>query len=160
MDWDRSLTGPGQPRTFNGLMRVARFQFAPLYSIDASASVKDDVFAVSHRLPNSYICILRVRGAMITAFAWGKGGPWGSGWGSFDGAFFNRFPQAEKVLRSHFGPRTVRVRYVTAMMGCWVVGRAGDEEKAVFVAGQGEPPFQDGQLYGTHDVIVGALAGE
>jgi len=154
-DWPGGHLGPHMPRTAKGLAPLERFQFVPLYEIDASASVTSDLFAVSHRIPDSYICVLRVRGVMLTAFEWSKSGPWGQGWGSFDGPFFNQFPQAAKVLRAQFGKRRVRIRYLAAELGFWVVGRAGNEEKAVFVAAQGEPAFEDGKLYRTQEVIAG-----
>jgi len=120
---------------------------------------------VTRQLLSEYVVLVRYDGKLVTGFDWFKpravpGGAipnemWPE-WFSFYGPFALEFPAAEQRLREHFGDRAVRIRFVGVPRGWWVVGRAADDERAVFIAHQGsydDDPLPD-RLYDVREVLA------
>jgi hypothetical protein len=63
------------PRSVKDVVRAASVQLVPVFSIDASAPVSDDLFAISSRAAHKYVVAVRTPGALVTAFDWDTPSP-------------------------------------------------------------------------------------
>jgi len=133
---------PGPLSSMPSILQRSRIELIPLSVLTTPVVDPPSVFSNSVLLRGQYIATVWLDGKMLGAYDWGqsldqKVEPSSGQWGSFYGGFYLGFHSADAQLRRHFGSHAIRVRYVEAPHGYWVVGRAGSEEVAYFVSNQG-----------------------
>lgn len=141
------------PRSQKKLLSGARVVLVPVCVVTTSSSDATSVFPITRQLLSNYVGIVRYEGESIGGFDWYRpraepgavvNEMWPD-WFTFYGPFGLGFPEAEQRLRDHFGTASVRVRIISVPRGWWMVGRAGDDERGVFVQHQGS--FEDDPRY-------------
>jgi len=135
----------------------------PVCAVTEVSPDATSVFPLTRQLLSNYIAFLRYDEDTVGVFDWFKpraqpgvtvNDMWPE-WFSFYGPFTLEFPEAAQMLRTHFGDAPVRIRFIQVPRGWWVVGRAGDDERAAFVAHQGsfdDDPRMD-RLYTVREVL-------
>lgn len=120
----------------SSLLKRVRLELAPVCAVTTPAPDPSTVFANTVAIRGQYIALLWDGDRLLGAYDWGADQQ-PDGWGSFYSSFALDFKGAASQLRRELGSQPMRVRFVKAPHGCWMVGRSGSKELASFVADQG-----------------------
>ena len=96
---------------------------------------RTSVFAATRDEGGDYLVVYDRGGALVGAVSWQPDLP--LGYDSVGGMFNYDVGAAEQLLRADLGGSPDAIRYVATGNGFWVVGRAGERERGVFVNYQG-----------------------
>jgi len=145
------------PPTLEAFANESTHALVPVFEYDDLTTSASSIYDVTREKGDEYIFMSFLDGDFVAAADWDRAepdDPFIDEWVSFYGLGYLGFPEAIETLEEHLGTRELQVRIVAVPRGYWVVGRVKDEERAVFVAHQGD--YQDDprdELYTLQQVL-------